>query len=157
MEAQRGPPTFSASPRLCVRPVRKSLPFRRRVANLYTQCMRYISRLEPPVYQDTVSRTGVEREEGAAVTERTKTRKPSLYRVLLHNDDFTAMEFVVDILVRHFDHSPTGAAAIMLHVHHFGVGVAGTYTRDEAETRIDRVTTEAQAAGYPLLLTMEPE
>lgn len=110
-----------------------------------------------PAPPDRDRGTGVEREEGVAVAERPKTRKPSLYRVLLHNDDFTAMEFVVEVLVRHFDHSPTGAAAIMLQVHHLGVGVAGTYTRDEAETRIDRVTTEAQAAGYPLLLTMEPE
>jgi ATP-dependent Clp protease adaptor protein ClpS len=100
--------------------------------------------------------TGVEREEGVALAERPKTRKPSLYRVLLHNDDFTTMEFVVEVLVRHFDHTPTGAAAIMLQVHHLGVGVAGTYTRDEAETRIDHVTTEAQDAGFPLLLTMEP-
>src|SRR4051812_41672209 len=82
--------------------------------------------------------TGVERDEGIAVAERPKTRKPSLYRVLLHNDDFTTMEFVVEVLVRHFDHTPTGAAAVMLQVHHLGVGVAGTYTRDEAETRIDR-------------------
>ena len=100
---------------------------------------------------------GIDREEGVAVAERPKTRKPSLYRVLLHNDDFTAMEFVVEVLVRHFDHTPTGAAAIMLQVHHLGVGVAGTYTRDEAETRIERVTTDAEAAGYPLLLTLEPE
>lgn len=134
------------------------------------------ARPEPQVYQEMAPRaaaaplppsgpappgrdrgTGVEREEGVAVAERPKTRKPSLYRVLLHNDDFTTMEFVVEVLVRHFDHTPTGAAAIMLQVHHLGVGVAGTYTRDEAETRIDRVTTEAQDAGYPLLLTMEPE
>ena len=101
--------------------------------------------------------TGVEREEGVAIAERPKTRKPSLYRVLLHNDDFTTMEFVVEVLVRHFDHTPTGAAAIMLQVHHLGVGVAGTYTRDEAETRIEAVTVDAEAAGYPLLLTMEPE
>jgi ATP-dependent Clp protease adaptor protein ClpS len=99
----------------------------------------------------------VKHEEGVAVAQRPKTRTPPLYRVLLHNDDFTTMEFVVEVLERHFDHTPTGAAAIMLQVHHLGVGVAGTYTRDEAETRIDRVTTEAQAAGYPLLLTMEPE
>ena len=113
-----------------------------------------------PAGPDTPGRdrgTGVEREEGVAVAERPKTRKPSLYRVLLHNDDFTTMEFVVEVLVRHFDHTPTGAAAIMLQVHHLGVGVAGTYTRDEAETRIERVTTDAEAAGYPLLLTLEPE
>jgi ATP-dependent Clp protease adaptor protein ClpS len=138
--------------------------------------MRCISPLELLVYQEMAPRagaeprppsgpappgrdraTGVERAEGVAVAERPKTRKPSLFRVLLHNDDFTTMEFVVEVLVRHFDHTPTGAAAIMLQVHHLGVGVAGTYTRDEAETRIDRVTVDAQAAGYPLLLTMEPE
>ena len=101
--------------------------------------------------------TGVECDEDVAIAERPKTRKPSLYRVLLHNDDFTTMEFVVEVLIRHFDHTPTGAAAIMLQVHHLGVGVAGTYTRDEAETRIERVTTDAETAGYPLLLTMEPE
>lgn len=101
--------------------------------------------------------TEPDREEGVAVAERPATKRPSLYRVLLHNDDFTTMEFVVEVLVRHFDKSPTEATAVMLQVHHLGVGVAGTYTRDEAETRIDRVTTEAQAAGYPLLLTMEPE
>jgi ATP-dependent Clp protease adaptor protein ClpS len=80
-----------------------------------------------------------------------------MYRVLLHNDDYTTMEFVVEVLVRHFDKSATDATRVMLQVHHLGVGVAGTYTRDEAETRIERVTVEAQAAGFPLLLTMEPE
>jgi ATP-dependent Clp protease adaptor protein ClpS len=67
------------------------------------------------------------------------------------------MEFVVEVLVRHFDLSATDATRVMLQVHHLGVGVAGTYTRDEAETRIERVTAEAEAAGFPLLLTMEPE
>lgn len=96
------------------------------------------------------------REEGIAVAERPKTRRPSMYRVLLHNDDFTTMEFVIDVLVRHFDKSATEAAHIMLQVHHLGVGVAGTYTRDEAETRIEQVSAEAREQGYPLLLTMEP-
>jgi len=99
------------------------------------------------VYQEKVPLGTVKHEEDVAVAQRPKTRKPPLYRVLLHNDDFTTMEFVVEVLVRHFDHTPTGAAAIMLQVHHLGVGVAGTYTRDEAETRIDRVATEAEAAG----------
>ena len=80
-----------------------------------------------------------------------------MYRVLLHNDDYTSMDFVVEVLVRHFDKSPTEATRVMLQVHHMGIGVAGTYTRDEAETRIERVTVEANAAGFPLLLTMEPE
>lgn len=101
--------------------------------------------------------TDPEREEGIAVKERPKARRPSLYRVLLHNDDYTTMEFVVDALVRYFEKTATEAMRIMLQVHHLGVGVAGTYTRDEAETRIERVTTAAQAEGYPLMLTMEPE
>jgi ATP-dependent Clp protease adaptor protein ClpS len=101
--------------------------------------------------------TETEREEGLAVAERPKTRRPPLYRVLLHNDDYTTMEFVVEILVRHFDKTATDATRVMLQVHHLGVGVAGTYTRDEAETRVERVMVEAQSAGFPLLLTMEPE
>lgn len=110
----------------------------------------------PPPRRDGGGReTG--REEGVGLAERPKTRRPSLYRVLLHNDDFTTMEFVIEVLVRHFEKSATEAAKVMLQVHHVGVGVAGTYTRDEAETRIARVSDDAQAAGYPLLLTMEPE
>jgi ATP-dependent Clp protease adaptor protein ClpS len=101
--------------------------------------------------------TETERDEGVALAERPKTRRPSMYRVLLHNDDFTTMEFVVEVLVRHFEMTETEAARVMLQVHHLGVGVAGTFTRDEAETRIERVTVEAEAAGFPLLLTMEPE
>jgi ATP-dependent Clp protease adaptor protein ClpS len=97
-----------------------------------------------------------DREEGVAVRERPKTRTPRLFRVLLHNDDYTTMEFVIDVLVRHFDRTATEATRIMLQVHHAGVGVAGTYTRDEAETRVDRVTREAHAEGFPLRLTIEP-
>jgi ATP-dependent Clp protease adaptor protein ClpS len=97
------------------------------------------------------------REEGVGVAERPKTRRPPLYRVLLHNDDFTTMEFVVEVLVRHFERTATEASKIMLQVHHQGVGVAGTYTRDGAETRIAAAGAAAEAAGYPLLLTMEPE
>jgi ATP-dependent Clp protease adaptor protein ClpS len=102
-------------------------------------------------------RRGPEREQRVAIAERPKARRPPLYRVLLHNDDFTSMEFVVEVLVEHFDKSATEATRVMLQVHHLGVGVAGVYTRDEAETRIERVTQAAQDAGYPLLLTMEPE
>lgn len=95
--------------------------------------------------------------EEVAVEERVRTQKPRLYRVLLHNDDYTTMEFVVDVLVRHFRKSPTEATQIMLQVHTQGVGVAGTYTREVAETKVARVTEEARDEGFPLLLTMEPE
>jgi ATP-dependent Clp protease adaptor protein ClpS len=98
-----------------------------------------------------------EREEGLAIRERPKTRKPSLYRVLLHNDDYTTMEFVIEALVRYFDKTVTEAMRIMLLVHQTGVGIAGVYTRDEAETRMERVADAAREAGYPLELSMEPE
>lgn len=107
--------------------------------------------------EDGVRPPDRERDEDVAVAERPRTRKPRLYRVMLHNDDFTSMEFVVEVLVRHFDKTPTEATRVMLQVHHLGVGVAGVYTRDEAETRIELVTAEAEAAGFPLLVTMEPE
>jgi ATP-dependent Clp protease adaptor protein ClpS len=99
----------------------------------------------------------IEREEGIALEERPATRTPRMYRVLLHNDDYTSMEFVVDVLVRFFDLAVTEATRVMLQVHHAGVGVAGRYTRDEAETRAERATEEAREQGFPLLLTVEPE
>lgn len=89
--------------------------------------------------------------------ERPDARTPRLYRVLLHNDDYTTMEFVVEVLVRYFQKTQTEAAHIMLEVHHRGVGVAGRYTRDEAETRVAAVTEAATAAGFPLRLTLEAD
>lgn len=96
-------------------------------------------------------------EEETATLERTRTRSPRRFRVLLHNDDFTTMEFVVDVLVRHFHKAATEATQVMLEVHHKGVGVAGAYTRDVAETKVDQVAAEARERGFPLLLTVEPE
>jgi ATP-dependent Clp protease adaptor protein ClpS len=96
-------------------------------------------------------------DEGALVEERTKSRQPPRYRVLLHNDDFTTMEFVVSVLTRYFHKSDTEATRIMLEVHLKGVGVAGVYPRDQAETKVAQVTEEAEGEGFPLLITMEPE
>jgi ATP-dependent Clp protease adaptor protein ClpS len=98
-----------------------------------------------------------EHGEELAVEERTQAQPPRRFRVLLHNDDFTTMEFVVDVLVRHFRKNATEATRVMLEVHLRGVGVAGLYPRDIAETKITQVTEEAREQGYPLLLTMEPE
>lgn len=86
-----------------------------------------------------------------------RTRAPRLYRVLFHNDDYTTMEFVVDVLMRFFRRSATEATQIMLEVHTHGVGVAGTYTREVAETKVEQVTEAAHEEGFPLLLTIEPE
>lgn len=98
-----------------------------------------------------------ERDEGVATQERPRTRRPPQYRVVLHNDDFTTMEFVVEVLVRFFRKTATQATQIMLEVHLKGSGTAGVYTRDIAETRVSQVTTYAREHGFPLLLTVEPE
>lgn len=92
-----------------------------------------------------------------AVEKRPKSRKPKRYKVLLHNDDFTTMEFVVSALVRHFRKSEAEATHIMLQIHHKGAGVAGVYARDVAETKVAEVTADARAQGMPLLVTAEPE
>jgi len=94
--------------------------------------------------------------EQAAVTEsRTRVKKPPLFKVLLHNDDFTTMEFVVHVLETVFHLPEDEAVQIMLHVHQRGVGVAGTYSYEIAEMKVATTTTLAQTHEYPLLCTME--
>lgn len=101
--------------------------------------------------------TATEQREEVAVEERTGVKPPRRYQILLHNDDFTTMEFVVSVLVRHFRKPAAEATRVMLDVHHRGVGVAGIYSRDVAETKVAAVTLEAREAGFPLLLTTEPD
>ena len=98
-----------------------------------------------------------ERDGGASTKTRTeqKTAKPRLYKVLLHNDDYTTMEFVVFVLMSVFHHEETTATQIMLHVHKKGVGVAGVYTKEIAETRIVRVHELAKEHEFPLRCSME--
>lgn len=94
---------------------------------------------------------------GTAVEERAKTRlkKPRMYKVLLHNDDYTTMEFVVFVLQGIFHHSESEAMQIMLHVHKHGVGVAGVFTREIAETRIAQVEALARKHEFPLRCSMD--
>lgn len=96
-------------------------------------------------------------DTGVAMQEQTRTRKPRLYKVLLHNDDYTPMDFVVMVLKQEFRHSDAEAVHIMLAVHRRGVGVAGTFTREIAETKVARVLAIAQHYEYPLQCSMEPE
>lgn len=86
-----------------------------------------------------------------------KTEKPRLWKVLLHNDDYTTMEFVVHVLMEFFHKDETEAFTVMLNVHTKGIGIAGVYTRDVAETKVEQVTKEAEEHGMPLLVTAEPE
>ena len=89
--------------------------------------------------------------------KKRKIERPRLYKVLLHNDDYTTTDFVVEVLMRFFGKSHGEATHIMLQVHHRGVGCAGIYPKDVAETKVAEVTAEAQAQGMPLLLTLERE
>ena len=82
---------------------------------------------------------------------------PRRYKVLFHNDDYTTMEFVIEVLKRFFHKSDTEAVHIMLTVHKSGAAVAGVYTRDVAETKSTQVMDYARENGMPLLLTTEPE
>ena len=97
------------------------------------------------------------RESEGDVLTKKKLKRPRKYKVILLNDDYTSMEFVVWILQSVFKHSPASATRVMLHIHRSGIGVAGVYTREIAETRLDQTMTAAREGGYPLQATMEPE
>ena len=94
---------------------------------------------------------------GIVTRTRAKTKKPSLYKVLLLNDDYTPMEFVVYVLERFFNKPREEATRIMLHVHQKGVGVCGVYTYEVAETKVAQVMDFARQHEHPLQCTMEKE
>lgn len=84
-------------------------------------------------------------------------KKPQMYAVVMYNDDYTPMEFVVDVLQNHFKHALDSAISIMLAIHQQGKGIAGIYPKDIAETKAQTVNREARQAGYPLLSQIEPQ
>jgi ATP-dependent Clp protease adaptor protein ClpS len=94
---------------------------------------------------------------GVVVKARPKTRKPAMYKVLMLNDDYTPMEFVVHVLERFFQKSREEATRIMLHVHRRGVGVCGVYTYEVAETKVTQVMDLARQNQHPLQCTIEKE
>ncbi len=99
-------------------------------------------------------------EGGASVATQTakpKLARPPMYRVVFHNDDYTTREFVVWVLQTVFNKSETDAVAIMLHVHNNGIGVAGVYTFEVAETKVKKTIALAKEQEFPLMVTMEPE
>lgn len=100
---------------------------------------------------------GDEGRTGLATKTRPKTKKPSLYKVLLLNDDYTPMEFVVHVLEKYFAKGREEATRIMLHVHHKGVGVCGVYPYEVAETKVTQVMDFSRQNGHPLQCTMEKE
>jgi ATP-dependent Clp protease adaptor protein ClpS len=98
-----------------------------------------------------------EQGTGVLTDAKHKLKKPPLFKVLLHNDDYTSMEFVVHVLKTVFHKSEPDAVRIMLAVHHQGVGVAGVYTYEIAETKVNTVAQLAKAHEFPLLCTLEEE
>jgi len=95
--------------------------------------------------------------EGAAVKTKPKVKPPRKFKVLLHNDDYTTQDFVVQILMSVFQKGPADAVAIMLDVHKRGIGVCGLYTAEVAEAKVKTVHDRAKERGYPLRCSMEPE
>ena len=98
---------------------------------------------------------GLEHEGSVVSKERQKNEEPPMYKVLLHNDDYTTMEFVVMILQSVFNKNAVQATEIMLNVHKKGIGVAGIYTREIAETKLARVNDLARENEHPLRCSME--
>lgn len=102
---------------------------------------------------------GEDQEDGVVTRSKPekKTKKPPLFRVLFHNDDYTTREFVVYVLNAIFHHDEASATRIMWHVHTQGVGVAGVYTFEIAETKAAKVEDLARLQEYPLRVTIEPD
>ena len=100
--------------------------------------------------------TGVFQED-AGVQQKPRIQEPKLYRVILHNDHYTTMDFVVEVLQRFFKKSHDEAVKITLMIHTQGSGVGGIYSREIAEAKVAQVTDAARARGFPLKCTAEPQ
>lgn len=113
--------------------------------------------LQPAMSNDTRrnDKDGEDHGTGVVTKTRPKTKRPSMYRVLLLNDDYTPMEFVVHVLERFFNKTRDEATQIMLHVHHHGVGECGIYTYEVAETKVTQVMDFARRHQHPLQCVME--
>ena len=111
--------------------------------------------LPPPPAPPVVTRPGG--GQGAVVAERkaARTKPPQLYQVVLLNDDYTPMEFVVMVVQQYFQRDPDSATLIMLKIHHEGRGICGVYTKDVAATKVELVLTAARREGHPLQCIME--
>lgn len=96
-------------------------------------------------------------DDDLVIEKKSKVKKPKLYKVIFINDDYTTMEFVIHVLETIFNKTPAESAAIMLHVHNRGAGIAGVYSREVAETKVEQTLTLARSEGHPLMVTMEPE
>lgn len=116
------------------------------------------SSLIPIKKNDPVSANSQEKgQEGTQVIERTEVRLPKLQKVIMHNDDYTTMEFVIAVLKRFFHKSEAEAQSLMMKVHQDGKATCGIFTKEVAESKIIQVTRYAKENGHPLRLSMEEE
>jgi ATP-dependent Clp protease adaptor protein ClpS len=95
--------------------------------------------------------------EGELSEDRSEVAEPPLYKVLIHNDDYTPKAFVVEVLMKVFNKPVDEATSIMWHTHENGTGLCGIYPLEVAETKVGMVTEAARASGFPLRLTIEEE
>ena len=100
---------------------------------------------------------GIKSDETVFSETDEEITEPPMYKVLLHNDDFTTMEFVVNVLIYIFNKSVEESTQIMLNVHNEGIGICGVYTFEVAETKVEMVHVEASRNGFPLRCSMEKE
>ena len=114
-------------------------------------------RFDPDQMSDENKDGETRRQTGIVTAVKPKTKKPSMYKVLLLNDDYTPMEFVVVVLMRFFSKSQDEATQIMLHVHRRGVGICGVYPYEVAEAKVTQVYDFARRHEHPLQCTMEKE
>ena len=110
-----------------------------------------------PKGNDPKDNDGGRTNTGVVVKPRAKVKKPSMYKVLMLNDDYTPMEFVVHVLERYFSKNTEEATRIMLHVHQKGVGICGVFTFEVAETKVNQTMELARKNQHPLQCTLEKE
>ena len=95
-------------------------------------------------------------DPGIAIADKVKLDPPKMYKVVLHNDDYTTMEFVIHVLMKFFGKNYDEAHAIMLKIHHDGIGICGIYTFEVAESKSSKVNNYSRGKGHPLKSSLEP-
>jgi len=127
--------------------------FSQAMSNTYEFYMKEKKMIIKPIMANEKTDEG---DPGIALEERVKVKKPSMYKFLLHNDDYSTMEFVIHVLQKFFAKTYDESHGIMLKVHHDGVGVCGIYTHEVAESKASKVNKYSRGKGHPLKCSFEP-
>ncbi len=133
------------------------MPFKSNIIAYLTRVSQQPEKASQTSMSDRDKRQDDDGETGVIVRSKTRTKKPALYKVLMLNDDYTPMEFVVHVLERFFGKGRDEATQIMLHVHQRGVGICGVYTYEVAETKVNQTMDLARKHQHPLQCTLEKE